>query len=89
MSSISPFRSEEKPWSTERVKFDLCLENGLRGALQRQQHQPLRSFGFAENRQPFLLGEAFLNPRESSPVTFWSEQRGGIISASFLAIFSG
>lgn len=69
---------ESKVWPLLRKWLTLKHGSPLQGCL-----------GFAENCQRFLRGEAFLNPRESPPFKFWSEQCGGIMSTSFLAIFSG
>lgn len=58
------------------------------GAVPGSSSHPQGALGFAGICQPLLLREAFLNPRESPPLKFWSKQHGGIISTSFLAIFS-
>lgn len=88
MTCISPFRWGAQPWSSERVKFDLCSENGLPWSCAVAAEPSPGKLGFAGICQPLLLREAFLNPRESPPLKFWSKQRGGIISTSFLSIFS-
>lgn len=88
MTCISPFRWGAQPWSSERVKFDLCSENGLPWSCAVAAEPSPGKLGFAGICQPLLLSEAFLNPRESPPLKFWSKQRGGIISTSFLSIFS-